>query len=377
MTERDHSFLAPSNAWRWRHCALAPTMEQRYPQEQGGEAAEGDLAHDLAADMLRGETVDLSVLPDDLQYAVQMYVDREREVPAGAEEGIEWQVTATSIHQDCYGTADRFVYVPGVSLRVPDFKTGWKIVEAYENPQLIIYAQGIIDGMSAPPPDDMPVTLRIHQHRPYHPEGPVREWRTTVRALRGYVRDLAAAALEATSDNPTATTGDHCYRCPGRHACKALRAAGLEVAEAAQAPATLELPNDALGFELTFLRAGAALLKQRISGLEQEAEAKIRRGEAVAGWRYEGKPGSLAWTLPVEQIRLLGEMYGADLIKPPEPVTPAQAIKAKLPKEVVEKYSERKPSSLSLVPAPADARRIFGGNAAPVAAGVFTPVPQE
>jgi len=49
-----HAFLPPSGAAAWQHCALWPTMNQRYPQDDTPQTLEGDAAHWVSSEFLYG-----------------------------------------------------------------------------------------------------------------------------------------------------------------------------------------------------------------------------------------------------------------------------------------------------------------------------------
>ena len=56
----EHAFLAPSSAFRWVHCAAAPSMEAAYPElEPSPESLEGTAAHWVVQMLLQGTPVSL------------------------------------------------------------------------------------------------------------------------------------------------------------------------------------------------------------------------------------------------------------------------------------------------------------------------------
>lgn len=76
----------------------------------------------------------------------------------------------------------------------------------------------------------------------------------------------------------------------------------------------------------------------------------IRAGRDVPMWKGSYSNGRERWKLPAGQVAMLGEMWGVDLRKPEDVITPAQARKAGLDDEVVAGFAERPTGALKLVP---------------------------
>jgi hypothetical protein len=70
-------------------------------------------------------------------------------------------------------------------------------------------------------------------------------------------------------------------------------------------------------------------------------EALIKGGEVVPYWTMKPSSGRESWSLSVEAISNLGEMFGVKLVKD-TPITPNQARKLGIPDELIKQYSSRK-----------------------------------
>lgn len=367
-----HSRLSPSGAERWSHCSGSVSLEDRFPNDQGVEAQEGEAAHWAASKLLRGQTLQIGetapngiVVDEEIADGVQVYVEDVTRILSSRKpivHKIETRVNVPSIHAECWGTPDCWAYVrQEVTVYLWDFKWGHGFVEVFENPQLITYAAGILDELLLGTPD-CNLVLRIVQPRAFHPEGPVREWRTTAVELRDKIRHLNASAHEALGPNPRTVVGPHCKHCKARHACKALQAAALDASDLAFDAVPFELSGPMLGRELLYLTRAADLLAARIAGLESQAEASLRSGKSIPGWEFESLPGREIWTKPIEEIVVLGQLTGIDLLKPPSAITPKQARDAGVPENLVAINSARKPASLKLRPVNiTQAKKAFGG----------------
>jgi hypothetical protein len=372
-----HSVLAPSSADRWVPCPGSVPLEAQYPEDDSLEAKEGTAAHWFASQSLKLalgqiEAFDDKIAPngipidDEMREGVPTYVEDVLKTHAVYGERktlvVEHQVKCPSVHADNWGTTDAALYdQETATIHIWDFKWGHGFVEVFENWQLLDYLAGVLDELKEDRPE-YKIILRIVQPRSYHKDGPIREWKLTSTQAREYTRHLNSAAHEARGNNPATRPGLHCTHCLARHACKALQATDLDIVDRSSDATPLDLPPAALGKELSALRRARALLDARISGLESQAEAEIRKGVSVPGWTIEHTTGREQWARSDEEILLLGEMLGIKLDAGVKLVTPNQARKLGLDETMCREYSERRAGAAKLVPvSTVAARKAFAG----------------
>lgn len=369
----DHAPLPPSKAARWagQMCTASPVMELRYTDEPSQDAEEGRAAHWVATEMLAGKTVNVGtpapnglVVDEEMIEAATTYVDdvwSVLTVNPGAMPHIEETERAPGIHPDNWGTPDLWWY-SHPRLVIWDFKYGHRFVDAFENWQLLDYLACVLSRPEFVGVDrrNLDIELRVVQPRNYHPAGPVRSWKVdAVRMAQAFAR-LTDAANEATAD-PKTRVGVECRDCSARHVCATLHNAADGVADLAGGPVAMELPPDALGVELRYLKRAEAMLSARITGLEAQAMSVIRDGKSVPFFTLASGGAREKWTVPVTEIIAMGELMGVKLAKPDTSLTPAQARNAGLDAAVVKAYSERPPGALKLIPADTmQARKVFG-----------------
>lgn len=366
-----HAFLAPSSAFRWVRCALSASLEAAYPEtEDSPSSLEGTAAHWAVQMLLQGTPAAV-----DVQAPNGVAVTREM---LEAAELVRDDI-ATTLGPDWakYLVIERPVQIPRVHptlnwgtpdyrawgrlnngrlcLYVWDFKYGHGVVEAFENWQMTDYTAGLLDeaGIDGIQDQETVVEMIVIQPRAFHRQGPVRRWRVQASDLRANINRLANAASVATAPNPPATpTPEGCENCTGRHACEALRRSAYTAADKGQHYGALDLPPHALGLELRALKRAQALLDARVTGLEAQVSATIKRGTLVPFWYMDSVPGRLAWTKPAAEVFALGDMLGLDLRKPAEPITPTQAKAAakvaKVPGEIFDAYADRPPGAVKL-----------------------------
>ena len=229
-----HAILSPSAASRWLHCTASARLEEHIPDPGSDFAAEGTAAHARAAvaivAMLRGEEPpaelpNIASTPDMLD-AVEVYVnycrellERERRHTPDTRVLVEYRVDLDEWAPASFGTAD-LVVVSDDTLHVADFKYGTGVrVDADHNPQLMLYALGIIGDEEDVTYSFTRVMLHIVQPR----IGNIQTWETSVDELLRWGRDVVKPrAAEAYYNRGVQLTGDWCRFCKARPRCRAM-----------------------------------------------------------------------------------------------------------------------------------------------------------
>lgn len=357
-----HAFLPPSGAGAWAHCAAWPLMNAQFPQDDTEESREGTAAHWCWEQALKGGQLPAvgQVCPNGVTVTDEMLDGAEEYIAtvtdalrlagrALADLNVEQRVYMPGIHAQNWGTPDTWFHDPDRNvLFIADYKFGHDPVEAFENWQCVDYAAGIIDKLAAERAHwsfeavanfrkNIKVRIVIVQPRNYI-TGRAEPWTVTGAELAEYWPRLAASAEAAMQFPPLATPGKHCKHCPGRHACEPIQRQGYTAVHFARQTIPAPLTPEAVAGELKILQDNLDLLKARISGLEADAEARLRRGETVPGYGLESSKGREAWNVPREQIVALGGVFGVTVEKPGL-ITPNQARAAGFPADVVAKMA--------------------------------------
>ena len=191
-------------------CALSVKLADMYPSTTSAAAEEGTRQHDVAATCLVNGT-------SSEEHGIQTYVDviRKTHENVGGDLFIEHKVTV--VKGLCWGTLDAGVVAPKF-LGVYDYKSGTQPVHAFNNPQLMIYAIGLL--RENPMPRDTNVMLSIVQPRT---KGgwPVKRYTPSVETLMNFKGEVLRAIDKAQAPNPEGVAGDHCHYCPGKLHCEA------------------------------------------------------------------------------------------------------------------------------------------------------------
>lgn len=248
MSESLHALLSPSAAARWMACAPSAILESTQKESTSKYADEGTCAHAIAADWLQQlldgkagvawedyhpgvdllqDTLDNGFSPVEISQDVQPYVAnvwaayREAcEIDWTAKLYIEQRVSLDRWNEHCWGTADAIVSGLG-TLHVFDLKYGKGVrVNAFHNPQLMIYALGAVDLIpTAYIPKE--ITMTIDQVRLQHRT----DYTIMSQALLDWGRtEFAPAAQLAADCDGQLTVGPHCKFCRIAGRCPALAA---------------------------------------------------------------------------------------------------------------------------------------------------------
>jgi hypothetical protein len=374
MTDNLHSFFPPSGAAAWSKCAQWPAMNQRFPQPESAEALEGTAAHEVAWSILSGgayklgdKTSNGSIVTDEMLEGGELVADtvRERMKLVDGDCHIEEKVEIAPIHLKCFGTPDYWGFRPAnCHLEIVDYKFGHRFVDEYFNLQGISYTAGILQTLFAKYPtigNGATISFTIVQPRCYTRGASVRTHSFYLSEARPYIQQLRDMTVEACKPLPVAMTNPHCGDCPGRHACSALQEAAYADAEYSSARTPLELTPLAAGLELRLLMRALARLEARVDGLKELTSSNIRNGKVVPYFRVEQGYGRTQWKIPNDQVIAIGRLFGQDLAKQPDVITPVQAKKLGVDESVIQEFSFTPSTSFKLVPqTPTDAPRVFG-----------------
>ena len=330
-------------------------MPRILPENFDRDAAEeGNAAHWFAQQLFNGALLMTGqrapngiALTDEMMEHVRDYIAAldcgEMEINTSYS-GDEWSVN---------GRADHINFRDG-RLTVDDFKYGWRIVEPENNWTLISHAVGWTIRSGSIPEQ---ITLRIHQPRPYHPSGPLREWSFGYDELLKFHAKIAARL--SNPEDILVSGADHCRKCHALPGCPAARQASMNAIDATTMVFDDKLDRDILAFEFETLDIAQATIKNRIEALQELMIHRIRSGEVFDGYMVEPRYANRKWKTGFDGT-ILSVMTGVDLMKAGT-VTPAEAERRGVPKEAIAALTDRPMvgEKLQQINADRKARKIF------------------
>ena len=341
----NHSLFSPSSAHRWLKCTASIYLENRLKlpdwvdseipkityehfKEESKYANEGNVKHNEAARLLLDNTNKLS--EDD---AVNEYLQYCRRLITIANNNlwfVEKQVAFNSIIEDGFGTVDFFI-INNDTLEIVDFKYGRRRVLAEENPQLMLYAYGVLETFIKETNHIKSIMLTICQPRALD-LGPSIDTYFISR------RDIIKFAYKISEifDNLKRTfkynASDHCYFCNAKLYCPELKNKYIQIQNDIDDKTIYD--NNEISKILDLSNS----IKRFLQEIENLAIRKISCGENIPFYKIKDDPGRSYWRDGIENelIKLLGEKaYNKNII----PITQAKKY---LGKNTVEKLTYKR-----------------------------------
>lgn len=423
-----HAQLSPSKAVRWMACPGSIREESKYPEEPRGlHAIDGTHSHTLLEHCLKHRPYEYPVdlvgteLEDHegkfvidanrfarVKVALEYIYGRVNEFGGICTIQSEMWVSPKHLvgRDDLYGTCDVQLHGPGV-LEIIDFKDGMNPVSAEGNPQLELYALGVLSSFELPVNGTYPFhTVRMTIVQPklaLRNMEPVVWCEVSVEQMMAKIGKFASAA-HATDDPeaPLVPGEDQCKYCPAKGSCSALAQQAVEsvgmmfpVVQAGTDPLDLaqqsagQEPNQMSNERLAQIIEAAPLVRQMLDAAEAEAQKRMEAGQTVPGLKLVHGRGSRSWSLDDDQIaeKLVKMGVPKSAVYVTKVVSPAQVSKLQWSKRdgTKKSLSERQLKTIDteyivtskgkITVAPlSDPRQAITTNAAPLFSAVESPV---
>ena len=238
----NHALLSASSSHRWLHCPPSARLCEGYDDKGSNFAAEGTDAHSLCEFKLKtalgmeaqDPTEDLSWYDAEMEEYASSYATFVMELVEEARKACPDPVVLIEQRLDCsryvaegFGTGDCVIIADG-TLHIVDFKYGRGVlVEAEDNPQMMLYALGALELFDYLYDIDT-VSMTIFQPRRGNvsthtiPKAALYEWADTV---------LAPTAELAWSGEGEYHCGEWCQFCKAKADCRERANANMELAK--------------------------------------------------------------------------------------------------------------------------------------------------
>lgn len=225
-----HAILSASSSHRWLKCCPSARLEQEFADRETEAAAEGTAAHALCEHKLKKalrqrtkrpvssyETDEMDACTDDYVSFVLESIEQAKLRSNDPIVLIEQHLDFSCFVPDGFGTGDAVIVGDGV-LHIIDFKYGMGVlVDAVNNPQLMLYALGALEQFGNLY-DITEVQMTIFQPRREN----VSTWTITVAELlawaNGTLREKAVLAYRGEGDY---CPGEWCTFCKASVKCRA------------------------------------------------------------------------------------------------------------------------------------------------------------
>lgn len=256
--------------------------------------------------------------------------------PILCEERIDWQ-TRSAIW--IKGQYDASYEISGNKLCIDDAKYGYGLIEVKENWQLIGYAIGEV--IRRQKVYDR-IILRILQPRPHHEDGPYRQWEISYEQLLAYKEQIEARMDKIAGGFAELVTSAKCKYCPATaSACTAFNRAVFHGIDYSLTHFQQDDINEKeLSHQLDLVERSLEILKIKYDSVKQLAVSRIKDGKIIPNYMTEESYGDRKWKTRVSP-QVIETLTGINIVKT-EMLSPAQAEKLGVDKELVKTYVERK-----------------------------------
>ena len=335
MGRRNRIDVGPSAAHRWSRCTASPQYildnADQLAEDSSVYADEGTLAHDVANRMLTEQPVPADV-PEIMikhvsgyaQYVMSHYT-------AGSTLLVEQKVPLFYL-PDRNGLVDASIRRPD-GIFIDDLKYGVGVsVYAYENEQLAIYAESLIQlwEVALDFPDDLPVHLTIYQPRDRNDSEPVRTWSLTRGELRTFAAELGRKAAIALSGNGTFGPSDKaCKFCSAKGICTAYGNEGLVALPEEVRPIPMPDVKSLTREQRVRVLGAKKLLKDWLEAVEDQEVGDLMAGATPMGYKLVNGKSNRVWKDAEAAQTLLSNHLGIDTTRPrADLISPKQAEEA-------------------------------------------------
>lgn len=320
--EKVHAELGASVASRWMPCPGSIRLSRSVPRSGASNssvyAEEGSRAHALGelalkknqdCDFFVGMEILGGKIDEDMASFTQIYVDVCRQY-LNDPTYICWIEQKFNLGRlnppgPMFGTGDFVAYdTVNHEVIVVDLKYGsGVVVQVVDNKQLRYYGLGAVLTPELSGKPIKTVRMTIVQPRVSHPDGVVRSETIEYDELIGFSSELLAAARRTLEPDAPLSPGHHCRFCPAAAICperarQAVAIAQQEFDAVTEPDVKMVALPDAAGMtdaQLEQVLERLPILEGWAASVRSWAEAKLRRGEEVAGFKMVAKRAIRKW----------------------------------------------------------------------------------
>jgi len=353
-----HSILPASGCERWWNCPGSVEAVKAYPNEESIYAAEGTVAHGLAADLLLGKltkkTLEKKIGDTIMQGEFEIAVTEEMtdavidffdliqdELEEGVTMFVEEKVNLAKENKHLYGTADVVLIKPYEWIKVIDLKYGKGIsVSAWQNKQLMCYLTYAWEG------EDVGFGEVIISQPRLDGDKAVSRYQVTEKEYQEFRKDLLKKAKIAMKKKAERCAGAWCKKtfCPAFADCtEAHKEAHAIVSKDFDDPIAPEnLPID----KIRTVLEKAEFLTAWLGAVKSRAKELMLNGTKIDGFKLVQGYGHRKWQA---EEAVIADFEDKDIFEKPKLKSPSKLTKI-IGKDAVEQYSYKPKTEIKLVP---------------------------
>lgn len=309
-----HAKLSPSSSARWLFCTASVKVNASYENKSNSDSEWGTTIHGIGELLLTDKEIPKVVegleVDKEMMDCAEEYADYCRNlIKPNSEILVEETFDLSFIAPKTFGTSD-FTVLNGTHLDIVDLKTGFGIVNAKDNTQLMLYALGAIHELEVMF-DIETVTLHIMQGRANH----IDTWDTTVEELYEFEDFANKQAERILSDDVTfCPSKKACQWCNHQTNCDALKAHVNDVVKGGfDNLEDIEGQADLIDVDhIKSILDNADLITGFVKAVQEVALERMQEGVVIDGYKLvEGKTNR-KWADEDEVAKYLNRKIKAD-----------------------------------------------------------------
>lgn len=293
---RAHALLSASSSARWLACPPSAVAAEAYPDEDTAYTREGELAHEVAEAIARGESFVLDReatergITQEMIECAEGYRDyiQEQIKDDSATVLLEQRVDFSPWVPDGFGTTDCII-IQGNTMDVIDYKYGKGVaVSAVENSQEKLYGLGALNEFGFVYEVER---IRLHIYQPRLNNVSVYEL-TAAELMSWAETEVKPTAAQAAKGKGKYKPGEHCRFCPHAGKCRTLTKACTEYVTTNGMKASVEVLAP---WEVADVLKMEPLISLWLKRVKDQALTTMLDGEEIPGFKVVAGRGSRAW----------------------------------------------------------------------------------
>lgn len=311
-----HAKLSPSSSSRWLTCTASVEVGDKYENTTNDAASWGTCVHGIGELLLKdnsvnlGDTVEGMTVDKEMIKCAEEYVDYCRALMTPESVTlIEERFDLSFIAPDTFGTGD-FTVLNDTHLHIVDLKTGFNIVDAENNTQLMLYALGAIHELEDIY-DIEQVTLHIVQTRAGH----ISTHDVSAEDLINFGHYAQRQATKIRQGDVEFTPeAKACKWCPHATNCEALKSHVDKVVTGSfENLDEIEGKADLIDTEhMKKILDNADLIEGFIKAVKQVALERVQEGVEIKGYKIVESKTNRKWADEEEVAKYLNRKIKAD-----------------------------------------------------------------
>lgn len=358
----EHAKLSASGSSRWLRCPGSIAEENKYEDSTPSTyAIDGTLAHALSERCLLENSDATYYIDKDIEFdynrqkirsnvtneianGVQQYIEYVRSLETiDSNTYIEKRVDLSEVIDNGFGTADCIIEDKN-DLHIIDLKSGFNIINAKDNSQLMLYGIGFLKG------NKHASKITVHIVQPNSIPKNFDSYSYSYDELMVFKEEVKYKAKLALSENAPIVAGIHCKWCKAEGNCTAQMKLAEEIigSQFDSLDGIDEKYNNSLCDEdIKNILDNKSFVENFLKAVYKNSSEKLQQGQKVKGYKLIKGKSNRKWNSKAESV-LSEELKEKAYIKSLITITAVEKLKL-LDKDTIKELTFKPEGSLKMV----------------------------